>query len=298
MALHLDFPEFDHQTFVVDDALEAFQNRGCVLLRGVVSPVDVAPIERLAHQFETEMTYRAARGDRGVEVRFFSEGHGNRPWECDVEGALFTAHLLHLHRRAFGWPLIEAICGSNRLTVPLNHMILRRHTDSGGRIARRNGEFLNLESCHQDANNVNPALPVTIWTALQDMERRSNAPGVGVIAGDVNEILPHPIDAGIFEDTRYAIWTPDYKAGDVMLFSNLAPHFSPVYGTGRTRFSIDFRACAADRLPTNLKSEAFLTVSRDTDSGDVTLSIGNMPGGPVGSRLADVLMDPQYLFPT
>lgn len=293
----MDFPEFDRRTFVVGDALKAFENRGCVLLRGVISPEDVASIQRLALQFEREMTSRALRGDKEVEVLFFSEGHGNRPWECDVEGALFTAHLLHLHRRAFGWSLIEAICGSNRLTVPLNHMILRRHTDSGGHVARRNGEFFNLESCHQDANNVNPKLPVTIWTALQDMKRRSNAPGVGVIAGNVGEILPHPIEPEIFEDPRYAVWTPDYKAGDVMLFSNLAPHFSPVYGTGRTRFSIDFRACAADHLPANLKNEAFLTVLRDIDNGDVTLSIGNMPGGPVGDRLADVLTNPRYLFP-
>lgn len=286
-------PEFDAASFSAEKAHSAFRTSGAVLLRGAVPAEEVESIRRHAQRFAREMEEKAQRGDQDVAVRFFKEGHGNRPWECGTGDTIFTAHLLHIHQKSFSWSLLETICGTTTLTVPLNHMILRRHHDAGGNIRSANGGYFNLESCHQDANNVNPELPVTIWTALQPMKCGIDAPGLGVITGNVDTLLSHPIDTAIFDDLRYWPWIPDYQAGDAMVFSCLAPHFSPVYRTGGVRFSIDFRVCSTVQLPENLRDEPAFHVKRE-DRGTFSTTSANLPPDPAGQQLASVLADPQF----
>jgi hypothetical protein len=104
---------------------------------------------------------------------------------------------------------------------------------------------------------------VTIWIALNPCGL--DAPGLELVTSPTEQLL-HPdqlIES--YVRARFAselCWKPVLSPGDALLFSGSILHRTHVLpGMSQDRTSIELRCFSADKLPSRLKGDRFISVS-------------------------------------
>lgn len=226
----------------------ALQRSGVVMLRQALPP-DLLPACRYAfHQFSRSLGKPRRRiwGDDGADSRWADgesdSGSFHMPWVVRHRGRRPAAAVISALVASWVWPVIEALCGSREIAIPLGHCVARHSID------------VDLYAgAHQDATAVSPLLPFSIWVPFGDVVPGHDS-GLGFIAPPPPAALPAlpngEIGAAYLKESVPKIWLPTYRAGDVTIHTNLSPHFTTGFGTGADRYSIEVRAAARTKVPT------------------------------------------------
>jgi hypothetical protein len=235
------------------EAAAEWRRSGVVILRDVLRPERLAECRQTFHRFINNVIKKdreagAPRNDGALtlddgpsaawdngEIEF---GSWHLPWVVRYDGHSPTAVVLSELIRSWAWPVIEQIRHSTDIMVMFGLCLARHNID----------RELNV-GIHQDATAVNPDVPLSIWSPLQDVVPRHQS-GLGFVVPSPGHVLPaqpnNDIGREYVSSQLSNIWVPQYHAGDLTIHSRYSPHFTTGYGTQTDRYSLEIRLWARD----------------------------------------------------
>ncbi|MCR9256344.1 MAG: phytanoyl-CoA dioxygenase family protein [Alphaproteobacteria bacterium] len=223
-----DFPDFSADRIDPTKFMRAINSQGCCLVRGALPPEGLAPYLELARAAYAFREHQDAQGDlpEAFVRNFYEVGH---TLPQDLEGAGGIAGMIDMVLKSPLRRLLKGIFGAE-VSFILNNTLPRK-VDATGKIPKT--------PFHQDATFLQtPSLILNLWTPLQDCG--VTAPGLEVLAKPLTNVETPPNYAqeelfyydrmGLAEDAvigkfgAEALWHPEMKVGDVLIFTHLTIH--------------------------------------------------------------------------
>jgi hypothetical protein len=212
------------------EALDALRSRGAALLKAAISST-------LAEELRCSMEARYRLDATDYElINGYSGGHIRQPVDP----------LLHALRDTPFHECAQSFLNTDRVVVPVNHLLWRQRDDATDALAERNG-FRHL--FHQDHGLIPESFPFNAWLALSKVDEGCHGLSFALPAPDG----PTPLAS---EPERYVaqtggeLWSPQLEPGDLLLFHRFTIHGSwIVRGKPRARYSVEFRAGSLATAP-------------------------------------------------
>lgn len=213
-----------------NETLDTLRMRGAVKIPGAINAA-------LARDLRQEVESRYALDATDFELlNGYSGGHIRPPVDPLLEAL-----------RATAVPAIaREFLDTDRIAVPINHLIWRKRFDAVDAAGERN---TSRHFFHQDCGLIPEHFPLNAWVALSKVDGDCHGLSFALPAPEG----PTPL---AIEPERYVaetggeIWTPELEPGDLLLFHRFTIHGSwMTRGKPNTRYSVEFRIGAASAAP-------------------------------------------------
>jgi hypothetical protein len=198
----------------------------------------------------------ALQAGRDAFQGFGSDGDSwHWPWAVRAGQHFPMATVFHALLKSWAWRVIERLCRSQHIAIPLSGCIARHAVDMP----------LGL-GAHQDAFGFGPALPFSVWIPLQTITPLEDS-GLGFIVPALDHVVSADSPANVGADLMLSdpgkLWIPTYELGDITIHSNLSAHFTTGYGTRAHRYSLEIRALPRLTAPRKHLDPAIYVARRD-----------------------------------
>jgi len=222
---------------LVEKHPEILRDRAGLSFTDQAAPATVASVFAASGVVKLRRALPAAALQAGRDAfqGFGSDGGSwHRPWAVRDGQHFPMAIVFHALLESWAWPVIERLCRSQHIAIPLGVCVARHVTDAP----------LDL-GAHQDAFAVGMEMPFAIWIPLQKITPLEDS-GLGFIVPALDHVVSADNASNVGADLMLSdpgkLWIPTYELGDITIHSNLSAHFTTGYGTRAHRYSLEIRA--------------------------------------------------------
>ena len=214
---------------------QGLREAGAALVRGAISPADLAPFARATQRVFDRIADEPERCE-GWQHELYEEYGCVLPYVMDGAFGSDLTSVLALVRHGAAYPILSAYFGTDELVAALGQMLVRHIVPRPGMPC----------TWHQDGTAVEFTGLITVWLPLSACGRTS--PSLQVAMNRYGRLLesadiPRP-DA---PEMRDAIWRLCYLPGDAMMFDPYmvrGTHLADVMI--EPRYSVEVRVCRED----------------------------------------------------